>query len=355
MKTYTASIASIGLVLVMAVFWCVAPVQAVEPEHNAELSQLKDSTADSGAVAATESSQPTEQEEAPPGVWDFLFSGRLLAFLLVALAGLILLLARWINRWIRIAMMAIAFVLFGMEMVFPMHPSPMCAVTKLFMFKILFGSFFAIFVAIFLAIFIPSLLGRKLFCGWVCPLGAFQELINKIPHKFHFKQFSFTAFNSVRFMFLLMFFLTFFAVKGQIAVLGSEVGAVAGDQTWQAYSAYSVYDPVNYFEFLHWQVDLTLIIMMAILIVVSLFIYRPFCYGICPIGALSWLCEKIAPGRIRVNRAKCTDCSICEEESPCPTIRPLRLGNARLLPDCTSCGECIRSCPEDAISFRFKP
>jgi polyferredoxin len=353
MKNHTTALTIIGLVLALITTYWTAPALAVEPEHNAEIGQLKDSMADTAAVAG--STQPTESEEAPPGVWRYLFSGRLLAFLVLAAVGLVLLFTRWINRWVRIAMMLVAFVLFGMEVVFPMHPSPMCAVTKLFIFKILFGSFIAIFVAMALAIFIPSLIGRKLFCGWVCPLGALQELVNKIPFKYKWKQFPFGVFNAVRFTLLVMFFLTFFAVKDQILALGAEVGTGSAGDLWTAYSGYSLYDPINYFEFLHWAVDLRLIIMMVLLIIVSLFIYRPFCYGVCPIGALSWLAEKIAPGRIRIDRNKCTECGLCEEESPCPTIRPLRLGTAKILPDCTSCGECIRSCPEKAISFKFKP
>ena len=94
--------------------------------------------------------------------------------------------------------------------------------------------------------------------------------------------------------------------------------------------------------------------MMIAIVLSSLVLYRPFCYTICPIGALTCLLEKIAPGRSRVDHDKCTECGECEEKSPCPTIKPLREGNYRLLPDCTSCGECIKSCPEDAISFRFR-
>jgi len=246
-----------------------------------------------------------------PNVWDYLFAPHYFLFMVLSIVGLILLMGKWINIWVRIAFMVIVFILFGFDYFYPLHPSPMCGVTKLFMFKFTMGTFIAGFLALFLAIMVPSIIGRKLFCGWVCPLGALQDLVNKIPFKPRFKQFNFTAYN--------------------------------------------FYEPINFFELLHWQIDALWIVMMAILVIASLMLYRPFCYLICPIGALTWLVEKIAPGRIRIDFDACTECDECVEASPCPTIaKLLDKTNDLALPDCTSCGECLRSCEFDAIKFGFK-
>jgi len=314
---------------------------------------------DTIAAAQVEETAPAEEEEeaesSAPGLTDFLFTGKYLAFAIMMIVGLVLLFGRWSNMWARSGVMLVAFVLFGIDYIFPLHPSPMCAVTKLFMFKFTWGEFFPAFTAVFVAIMVPSLIFRKAFCGWVCPLGALQELINRIPLGPKFKNFNFTAANAIRLGLLLMFFLTFFWVKDQIVYLAEYLEADPTERAWVLFQAYSLYDPINFFHLLHWDFGTLFWWGITILTIASLMLYRPFCYVACPVGALTWFLEKVAPGRIRIDHDACTECGECFEASPCPTIKPLVEKSMKVMPDCTSCGECARACSEDAISFGFTP
>ncbi len=350
-------------VITLAAAWLmVSPFQtataqdSVHSHADATTSQVETESTEQGEAAPIAVIEGEKQgERTPPGPIDFLMTGKFLGFAVLMLIAVVLLIGGWVRPWVRIALLLVAFALYGLDYFFPLHPSPMCASTKLFMFRFTWGEFFPAFLALFAAMMIPSLIGRKLFCGWVCPLGALQDLVNKIPFKPRFKNFNFNLFNAVRLGLLAMFFLSFFAVKDHIAFLGEQVGTGEAQDMWTAFAAYSMYEPVNFFELLHWGWNSARwVIMFSILIIASLMLYRPFCYLICPIGALTWLLEKIAPGRIRIDFEKCTECEECFEASPCPTIKPMVERSMKALPDCTSCGECAASCPEDAISFRFK-
>jgi polyferredoxin len=247
----------------------------------------------------------------------------------IALFGLILLKTVRINQNTRTILMCFVFILFGMLVI--MHqPSPLCSVVDSLTF-ILTGSAIT-YKKLTMVLFISglSIIGSKLFCGWVCPFGALQEIVNKIPISFKTKL-SFKVTNSIR---ASLFILSLIMVL----TIGSDL--------------FTYYNILNPFELFNWKFELILAFLIGFVLIASIFVYRPYCYLICPVGLLTWLLEYVSIFNVQVDRNKCIDCKICISRSPCPAIKSI-LNSEMVRPDCFSCGICIESCQKNALELRF--
>jgi polyferredoxin len=111
------------------------------------------------------------------------------------------------------------------------------------------------------------------------------------------------------------------------------------------------YDWFNPFEFFHWSHLGSAAVWgpMAAVVAASLFVYRPFCAMVCPIGLVTWLVERVSLGRIRVGSA-CNDCGICVAKTDCQAM-PALVARKAIVPDCHGCGDCLGTCPKDALGF----
>jgi polyferredoxin len=254
-------------------------------------------------------------------IWTGLLSIKLILGGVAALSGLILLKTIKINRNIRTLLMCAVFVLFGVLVI--MHqPSPLRAVVDP-VAALATGGAITLKKATMLA-FIGglSVIGAKLFCGWVCPFGALQEIVNRIPAPSGKKiKLPFKISNSIR--------ISLFAIS-LIMILTT------------GYDLYTYHGILNPFELFDWA---------------SVFVYRPFCYLVCPVGLLTWLLEHVSIFRVRLLREKCNDCKKCILKSPCPSVKAILDGD-KLRPDCFACGACIDACPacidacpKDALKF----
>ena len=273
--------------------------------------------------------------------WDVMLMPRVWVGFIFVLVGLFLLNRKLVSQKLRLIALIIIFVTFSAFWLLPlgefargmgMHPSPVCAVTKPALFIKAGRGFPVVFAAVLVSMAVISLIGKKLFCGWICPVGAVQELVHRISFgKKHDKKLkiklSFKITNSIRSGLFLLYLI---------------IVATAG---------LSIYEYFNPFEFLHWGFELLGILVMLVTLISGLFIFRPFCYLVCPIGLLSWLLEHFALTGVKLDRAKCTDCDICLRKSPCPSI-PAILAEKWSQPDCHACGRCIEVCPEDALHFK---
>ncbi len=270
------------------------------------------------------------------GIFDVMLLPRVWAGALFCLIGMGLMMKSWVHRKLRLIILGAVFFLFGILPALPLgrfawgmglHPSPVCAITKPFMFLNAGGGVPVIFITIMVFIAVFSIIGNKLFCGWACPIGAIQELFNELPLNKKFKiTLPFRVTNPIRIAIFLAFLALVFA------------------------SGTDIYGYFNPFHFLHWGFELYTIMVMLIVLTASLFIFRPFCYLICPVGLFTWTLEHFSLAKVKVDNHTCKECNICIKKSHCPAVRSILEGK-KTRPDCFSCGRCIGICPEKALRF----
>lgn len=208
---------------------------------------------------------------------------------------------------------------------------------------------FAFYVAGFL-IFIGALVGRFA-CGWLCPFGLVQELLNKIPFPRKLKTFrgdkllrklKYVIFAV--FVVLLPMFLVDLLGQGApyFCKLICPVGTLEGGIPLTILNE-------GLRSAIGWLYTWKVAILVAVL-VLSIIIYRPFCKYICPLGAVYSVFNPISVFRYRVDKEKCVSCGACAKACPmaCDPVK-----NANSL-ECIRCGKCKQACAAGAIESGFR-
>jgi len=275
---------------------------------------------------------------------------KFVTILVIGLVAMVLLLTRKMKNSIKVPILLLSTFLYGVAANLPvklfagfsMHPSPVCSATK----SVLYG-FRPPMIAFLAVILALTLVGPKLFCGWVCPVGSAQELIAMLADKLRIRRrkWNFRMTQGVRVgIFLLFVFLSGTAVLHSTAPNG---------QT----TALSLYDYINAFHGYEIGIQPTLVdnvvhfLPFVLTLGFAFLFYRPFCYLVCPIGLLTNLAENIALFRVVKRQRTCNDCGVCAAKAPCPTV-PEILKDSAYRPDCFSCTVCVNSCrPSGSLAF----
>ncbi len=283
-----------------------------------------------------------------PGFFDVLARPKFVTMLAIGLVVLVLLLTRRMKNSVKVPLLLLATFLYGVAANLPvklfagfvMHPSPICAATK----SILYGFRTPMMVTLAVILFL-TLVGPKLFCGWVCPVGAIQELIAMLADKLGIRRrkWNFRFIQSVRVgIFLLFVFLSGTAILHTVQE--------------ERLVALSLYDYINAFHGFEIGLQPTLLdnvvhfLPFLLTLGFAFLFYRPFCYLVCPIGLLTNLVEQFGLFRVVLRKPPCNDCGVCTTKSPCPTV-PEILKDSAVRPDCYSCTVCVNSCPSKSLEF----
>lgn len=195
-------------------------------------------------------------------------------------------------------------------------------------------------------IFTGALIGR-LVCGFLCPFGLIQDLLHKIPFPKKIRTFrGDKLLRKLKYLIFAVFviLLPLFVVDimGQGAPYFCKLICPAGTLEGGIPLVLMNEALRSTIGWLYaWKC-----VLLAITILFSVIIYRPFCKYICPLGAFYSVFNPISVFRYRVDPGKCVHCGKCEEACQMQ-VNPVENANH---PECIRCGRCKKACPADAIS-----
>jgi polyferredoxin len=115
---------------------------------------------------------------------------------------------------------------------------------------------------------------------------------------------------------------------------------------------YGIVDDVkmlNFFRFLGFSGAL----VVALIVVASVFIQNFWCRYLCPYGALMGFASMASPLRIRRVESLCIDCGKCAKA--CPSALPVDQLVTIKSAECTGCLQCVASCPAAGALFLSAP
>ncbi|MDD1729126.1 MAG: 4Fe-4S binding protein [Methanospirillum sp.] len=193
---------------------------------------------------------------------------------------------------------------------------------------------------LFILLFILSLFVGRLWCGWLCPMGAWQEICSPLMKH--------TVIGGWRDW-----------IKYGVTVLWLGVIGLSMFSAGGIHAVDPFYGTVGGISISSLEVLMMVALIFFIIFIVAFFTgRRGFCHVLCPIAGI------IVAGRLIRNLAgwpalqlnaaanQCIDCNKCKNECPMglDVHRMVRAGNMED-PDCILCANCSDTCPKGVIRY----
>jgi len=180
---------------------------------------------------------------------------------------------------------------------------------------------------------VVTLLWGRVFCGWICPLGA---CIDSVDHVVGVRV-RLPSLSRLKYHLLLL-------------LLAAAAGGVV--LTW-------VIDPINWAARVagfigsgHLEIPWMLGLAGLLLLLSLTTGRRGFCRLLCPVGALLGSISRLSLFRRRHDAGRCTSCQRCVRECRMAAIGP---GAERFdRAECVHCRDCDEGCPEGALGFSYR-
>ena len=198
---------------------------------------------------------------------------------------------------------------------------------------------------IFLAFALISLLFKKSFCAWLCPIGTLSEQLWRAGRRFFGRSLRLPRWADIPLRGLKYLLLGFFGFF--IATMSADALESFMD------SPYGMVADVKMLNFFR-DIGLTALVTIALLALLSMLLQNFWCRYLCPYGALLGLVSLFSPFKIRRDAEDCIDCGKCARACPAG-LHVDQLVQIRSA-ECTACMECVAVCPaEHALQFAIVP
>jgi len=187
---------------------------------------------------------------------------------------------------------------------------------------------------IFIAIVAVSLLIKKAFCSWLCPVGTLSEALWALGKKLFRRNISLPKWldyplRALKYLLLLFFVWAIWHmdVPALYAFITSPYNKVADVKMYLFFAQLSI--------FVLWSI----IVLMVLSVVIKNF----WCRFLCPYGALLGVISFLSPLKITRSKATCVDCELCTKV--CPSDIKVHSAGRVWSDECMSCLACVEVCP----------
>ena len=201
-----------------------------------------------------------------------------------------------------------------------------------------------------LLILFGTIFGR-LICGFLCPFGFLQELLYKIPvRKWRIPKKIDDKLRYLKYVILVVFVLLLPAFLHGTYGIGDPwfckyicpAGTLEGGIPLVSVNS-GLRSMVG--VLFSWKILILILVLVA-----SMYIYRPFCKYMCPLGAIYGLFNRFSIYQMQVEKDKCTHCGICEKTC----LMQVNVTENINSPECIRCGACKNACPVHAIKSGYR-
>ena len=175
-------------------------------------------------------------------------------------------------------------------------------------------------LVLFAAFMLLSVLLKKSFCSWLCPVGTLSESLWKLGRRIFGRNLQLPRWADLPLRPLKYLLLGFF-----VFAIGSMSAEALQSFMYTEYGLVADVKMLNFFR----DIGPTAAIVIGLLVLLSMLVRNFWCRYLCPYGALMGLASLLSPVKIRRDGEACIDCGKCAKACPRP-----RSGSAGANPLC---------------------